>query len=331
MKTYSIGILGATGAVGREMMKILSERRFPAGSIRLFASERSAGKIMTFMGNEVTLENADGADFSGLDFVLGAVSSDLAKKFAPKITSSGAIFIDNSSAFRSDESVPLVIPEINPEDVFSHSGIISNPNCSTIITLVAANALCRLSPIKAMIVSTYQAVSGAGEGGIRELAEQNASLAGGEPTFCRVFPHRIAENLIPFIGSPLSDGYTTEERKMQSEGRKILHLPSLSVTCTCVRVPIVRSHSVSVSVFTEDRITVEQAKAAFSSAEGCRLCDGNDYPMPLFASGGDTVLVGRVREDLTRENGIAFFCCGDQLRKGAATNAVCIAELLTNQ
>lgn len=331
MKTYSIGILGATGAVGREMMKILSERRFPAGSIRLFASERSAGKIMTFMGNEVTLENAEAADFSGLDFVLGAVSSDLAKKFAPKITSSGAIFIDNSSAFRSDESVPLVIPEINPEDVLSHSGIISNPNCSTIITLVAANALCRLSPIKAMIVSTYQAVSGAGEGGIRELAEQNVSLAGGEPTFCRVFPHRIAENLIPFIGSPLSDGYTTEERKMQSEGRKILHLPSLSVTCTCVRVPIVRSHSVSVSVFTEDRITVEQAKAAFSSTEGCRLCDGNDYPMPLFASGGDTVLVGRVREDLTRENGIAFFCCGDQLRKGAATNAVCIAELLTNQ
>lgn len=227
--------------------------------------------------------------------------------------------------------MPLVIPEINPEDVLSHSGIISNPNCSTIITLVAANALCRLSPIKAMIVSTYQAVSGAGEGGIRELAEQNASLAGGEPTFCRVFPHRIAENLIPFIGSPLSDGYTTEERKMQSEGRKILHLPGLSVTCTCVRVPIVRSHSVSVSVFTEDRITVEQAKAAFSSAKGCRLCDGNDYPMPLFASGGDTVLVGRVREDLTRENGIAFFCCGDQLRKGAATNAVCIAELLTNQ
>ena len=331
MKTYSIGILGATGAVGREMMKILSERDFPVGNIRLFASERSAGKKLAFAESEVDIENADGADFSGLDFVLGAVSSDLAKKFAPKITSSGAIFIDNSSAFRADERVPLVIPEINPEDVLSHSGIISNPNCSTIITLVAANAICRLSPIKAMIVSTYQAVSGAGEGGIRELSEQQASLARGEPTFCRVFPHRIAENLIPFIGSLLSDGYTTEELKMQSEGRKILHLPGLSVTCTCVRVPIVRSHSVSVSVFTEDRITVEQAKAAFSSAEGCRLCDGNDYPMPLFASGGDTVLVGRVREDFTRENGIAFFCCGDQLRKGAATNAVCIAELLTNQ
>ena len=317
MKTYSIGILGATGAVGREMMKILSERGFPVGNIRLFASERSAGKIMTFMGNEVTLENADGADFSGLDFVLGAVSSYLAKKFAPKIISSGAVFIDNSSAFRSDERVPLVIPEINPTDALSHSGIISNPNCSTIITLVAANAICRLSPIKAMIVSTYQAVSGAGEGGIRELAEQQASLAGGEPTFCRVFSHRIAENLIPFIGSLLSDGYTTEELK------------SLSVTCTCVRVPVVRSHSVSVSVFTEEKITVEQAKKAFSSSDGCRLCDGEDYPMPLYASGGDTVLVGRVREDFTRENGIAFFCCGDQLRKGAATNAVQIAELLS--
>ena len=329
MKTYSIGILGATGAVGREMMKILSERDFPVGNIRLFASERSAGKKLAFAESEVDIENADGADFSGLDFVLGAVSSDLAKKFAPKITSSGAIFIDNSSAFRSDERVPLVIPEINPTDAFSHSGIISNPNCSTIITLVAANALCRLSPIKAMIVSTYQAVSGAGEGGIRELAEQNASLARGEPTFCRVFPHRIAENLIPFIGSPLSDGYTTEELKMQSEGRKILHLPSLSVTCTCVRVPVVRSHSVSVSVFTEEKITVGQAKEAFSSSDGCRLCDGEDYPMPLYASGGDTVLVGRVREDFTRENGIAFFCCGDQLRKGAATNAVQIAELLS--
>lgn len=329
MKTYSIGILGATGAVGREMMKILSERGFPVGNIRLFASERSAGKIMTFMGNEVTLENADGADFSGLDFVLGAVSSDLAKKFAPKVISSGAVFIDNSSAFRSDERVPLVIPEINPTDAFSHSGIISNPNCSTIITLVAANAICRLSPIKAMIVSTYQAVSGAGEGGIRELSEQQTSLARGEPTFCRVFSHRIAENLIPFIGSPSVAGYTTEELKMQSEGRKILHLPGLSVTCTCVRVPVVRSHSVSVSVFTEEKITVEQAKKAFSSSDGCRLCDGDDYPMPLYASGRDTVLVGRVREDFTRENGIAFFCCGDQLRKGAATNAVQIAELLS--
>lgn len=329
MKTYSIGILGATDAVGREMMKILSERGFPVGNIRLFASERSAGKKLAFAESEVDIENADGADFSGLDFVLGAVSSDLAKKFAPKIISSGAVFIDNSSAFRSDERVPLVIPEINPTDAFSHSGIISNPNCSTIITLVAANALCRLSPIKAMIASTYQAVSGAGEGGIRELSEQQASLAGGEPTFCRVFPHRIAENLIPFIGSPSVAGYTTEELKMQREGRKILHLPSLSVTCTCVRVPVVRSHSVSVSVFTEDRITVEQAKAAFSSADGCRLCDGEDYPMPLYASGGDTVLVGRVREDFTRENGIAFFCCGDQLRKGAATNAVQIAELLS--
>lgn len=329
MKTYGIGILGATGAVGREMMKVLSERRFPVGSIRLFASERSAGKKMTFEGEEVTLENADGADFSGLDLVLGAVSSDTAKKFAPRIVSSGAVFIDNSSAFRRDEDVPLVIPEINPEDAFSHSGIISNPNCSTVITLVAANAVCRLSPIRAMIASTYQAVSGAGEGGIRELSEQQASLARGEPTFCRVFPHRIAENLIPFIGSPSVAGYTTEELKMQSEGRKILHLPKLSVTCTCVRVPVVRSHSVSVSVFTEKKITTEQAKEAFSSSEGCRLCEEDSYPMPLYASGSDSVFVGRVREDFTQENGIAFFCCGDQLRKGAATNAVQIAELLT--
>ena len=331
MKNYNIGILGATGVVGREMMKILSERGFPTGEIRLFASEKSAGKKLSFGGETITVEAATKNCFSGLDIVFGAVSSDMAKTFAPHITTSGAVFIDNSSAFRQNPDVPLVVPEINPSDALSHNGIIANPNCSTIITLVAVNALCRISPIKYMIASTYQAVSGAGAGGITELYDQQRSLLSGDPTFCRVFPHRIAENLIPQIGTFLPDGYTTEEMKMQHEGRKILHLPDLRVTCTCVRVPIVRSHSVSVSVFTEDRITVEQAKAAFSSAKGCRLCDGNDYPMPLFASGGDTVLVGRVREDLTRENGIAFFCCGDQLRKGAATNAVCIAELLTNQ
>ena len=273
MKNYNIGILGATGVVGREMMKILSERGFPAGEIRLFASEKSAGKKLSFGGETITVEAATKNCFSGLDIVFGAVSSDMAKTFAPHITTSGAIFIDNSSAFRQNPDVPLVVPEINPSDALSHNGIIANPNCSTIITLVAVNALCRISPIKYMIASTYQAVSGAGAGGITELYDQQRSLLSGDPTFCRVFPHRIAENLIPQIGTFLPDGYTTEEMKMQNEGRKILHLPDLRVTCTCVRVPVVRSHSISVSVFTEDEISIEEAKNAISDSAGCVLAD----------------------------------------------------------
>lgn len=222
MKNYNIGILGATGVVGREMMKILSERGFPTGEIRLFASEKSAGKKLSFGGETITVEAATKNCFSGLDIVFGAVSSDMAKTFAPHITTSGAVFIDNSSAFRQNPDVPLVVPEINPSDALSHNGIIANPNCSTIITLVAVNALCRISPIKYIIASTYQAVSGAGAGGITELYDQQRSLLSGDPTFCRVFPHRIAENLIPQIGTFLPDGYTTEEMKMQNEGRKIL-------------------------------------------------------------------------------------------------------------
>ena len=197
MKNYNIGILGATGVVGREMMKILSERGFPTGEIRLFASEKSAGKKLSFGGETIAVEAATKNCFSGLDIVFGAVSSDMAKTFAPHITASGAVFIDNSSAFRQNPDVPLVVPEINPSDALSHNGIIANPNCSTIITLVAVNALCRISPIKYIIASTYQAVSGAGAGGITELYDQQRSLLSGDPTFCRVFPHRIAENLIP--------------------------------------------------------------------------------------------------------------------------------------
>lgn len=331
MKNYNIGILGATGAVGHEMMKILSERSFPTGEIRLFASEKSAGKKLTFRGETLTVRAATKNSFSGLDFVFGAASSDTAKAFAPYITASGAVFIDNSSAFRQNPDVPLVIPEINPSDALSHNGIISNPNCSTIITLVAVNALCRISPIKYMIASTYQAVSGAGAGGIAELSEQQRALLSGDPTFCRVFPHRIAENLIAQIGDFLPDGYTTEEMKMQNESRKILHLPELCVTCTCIRVPVVRSHSISVSVFTENEISIDKAKSAISGAAGCVLADdaaNGIYPMPINSTDKDSVFVGRIRRDGTFPCGISLFCCGDQLRKGAATNAVQIAELL---
>ena len=334
MKLYRVAILGATGEVGREMMKILEERSFPLAELKLLASARSAGKKMTFAGRELTVEEATKDSFSGMDIVLGAASSDLAKELAPHINAAGAVFVDNSSAFRMRDDVPLVVPEINPEDALKHNGIIANPNCSTIITLMAVKGINRLSPIRTMIASTYQAVSGAGAGGPIELAAQQKALAADEPVECKTFPYQIAENLIPQIGSFNEDGYTTEEMKMQNEGRKILHLPELRVTCTCVRVPVVRSHSISVSVFTEDELTPEQVKAAIAKEAGCRLVDdtkNKKYPMPLDTSNQDIVFVGRIRSDLAFAKGISLWCCGDQVRKGAATNAIQIAELLVEK
>lgn len=331
MKQYRVAILGATGEVGREMMKILEERAFPLAELKLLASSRSAGKKMTFAGRELTVEEATKDSFAGMDIVLGAASADLAREMAPYIKAAGAVFVDNSSAFRMQDDVPLVVPEINPEDARRHNGIISNPNCSTIITLMAVKGINRLSPIRTMIASTYQAVSGAGAGGPIELAAQTKALATGQPVVCKTFPYQIAENLIPQIGSFLADGYTTEEMKMQQEGRKILHLPALRVTCTCVRVPVVRSHSISVSVFTEKALTPEEVKAAIAEEAGCRLVDdptNKKYPMPLDTSDQDIVFVGRIRPDLAFENGISLWCSGDQVRKGAATNAIQIAELL---
>ncbi len=331
MKKYNVAILGATGAVGREMLKILAERDFPVGKLRLLASSRSAGSTIPFKGQDITVQEAREDAFGGMDIVLGAAENDIAKKFAPAIKAAGAVFVDNSSAFRLDPSVPLIIPEINPEDVSWHKGLIANPNCTTIVTLVAVNALKKLSPIKAMIASSYQAVSGAGAGGPKELMEQVEALSRGQQVQSKVFQYQIAYNVIPQIGGFNENGYTSEEMKMQNEGRKILHLPELLVTCTCVRVPVVRSHSVSVSVITERPISVEEAREAIAAAPGCRLVDdpaSKRYPMPLETSDQDTVFVGRIRRDLTNPNGLALWCCGDQVRKGAATNAVQIAELL---
>ncbi|MBO5023354.1 MAG: aspartate-semialdehyde dehydrogenase [Clostridia bacterium] len=330
MKTYNVAILGATGAVGREMLKVLEERNFPVNELRLLASARSVGKKIAFRGNEIAVQEATENAFEGMDIVLGAASNELAKQMAPAIKASGAVFIDNSSAFRMDPTVPLVVPEINPEDAMKHNGIVSNPNCSTIITLVAVNAINKLSPIKSMIASTYQAVSGAGIGGIYELEAQEKAIVEGGDIEKDTFPYQIARNLIPQIGGFGENLYTSEEMKMQNEGRKILHLPNLNVTCTCVRVPIIRSHSISAVVFTEDKLSVEAVKEAIANAKGCKLTDEPEakvYPMPLDTSDQDLVFVGRIREDLTADNGIALFCCGDQVRKGAATNAVQIAEL----
>ena len=331
MKEYNVAILGATGAVGREMMKVLAERKFPIRELHLLASARSAGTVLEWNGKTIAVEEACAAAFEGMDIVLGAAENDIAKRFAPAIVKAGAVFVDNSSAFRMDPSVPLVVPEINPGDAKLHRGIIANPNCSTIITVTAVNALNGLSPIRSMTASTYQAVSGAGAGGPLELAEEVEALRTGKPVQPKVFPYQIAYNLIPQIGSEQFEGYTSEEMKMQNEGRKIMHLPELKVSCTCVRVPVVRSHSISVSLHFDRPVSVEEARAAIAAAPGCRLVDElakKEYPMPLDTSDQDIVFVGRIRPDLTDENGLCLWCCGDQVRKGAATNAVQIAELL---
>ena len=331
MKLYTVAILGATGAVGQEMMKILEERNFPVGKLIPLASARSAGKTLTFKGEEVTIQEACDTAFEGVDIVLGAAENDIAEKFAPAIVKAGAVFVDNSSAFRLDPNVPLIVPEVNPEDAKNHKGIISNPNCSTIITVTAVNALNSIAPIKSMIASTYQAVSGAGVAGMAELENQVNDLREGKAVEPKTFAYQIAYNLIPQIGGEQFEGYTSEEMKMQNEGRKIMHLPELNVSCTCVRVPVMRSHSISVQMHFDRPVTVEEAREVIAKAPGVKLVDdlkNKQYPMPLDTSGQDIVFVGRIRPDLTDPNGICLWCCGDQVRKGAATNAIQIAELL---
>ena len=273
-KQYTVAILGATGAVGQEMMKILEERNFPVGKLIPLASARSAGKTLKFKGEDVTIGLACDEAFEGVDIVLGAAENDIAEKFAPAIIKAGAVFVDNSSAFRMDPNVPLVVPEVNPEDVAWHKGIIANPNCSTIITVTAVNALNKISPIRTMTASTYQAVSGAGAGGPIELMGEVEALSKGETYEPKIFPYQIAFNLIPQIGGEKESGYTSEEMKLHYEGRKIMHLPELKVNCTCVRVPVVRSHSISVSMHFDVPVSVEQAREVISKAPGCKRVDG---------------------------------------------------------
>ena len=329
MKKYNVAILGATGAVGQEMLKVLEEYDIPVERLLPLASAKSAGGTVSFKGEDVKIEEAREDSFAGMDFVLGAVKNPMSKRFAPAIVKSGAVYIDNSSAFRMDPEVPLVVPEINGEDAFKNKGIIANPNCSSIITLMAVGGIAKLSPIKSMVACTYQAVSGAGQAGLVELEAQMLALAEGKKPEAKVFPTQIAMNVIPHIGDELENGYTDEEMKMQNEGRRILHLPELKVTCTCVRVPVMRSHSISVTLRTARKVSVAEANEAIRAFPGCRLIedyDGRNYPTPLDTSNQDLVWVGRVREDLTDENGLTLWCCGDQIRKGAAANAVQILK-----
>ncbi len=329
MKKYNVAILGATGAVGCEMLKVLEEYQIPVDRLLPLASARSAGGKVQFDGREFTIEEATEDSFQGMDFVLGAVKNPMSRRFAPAIVKSGAVYIDNSSAFRMDPEVPLVVPEINGEDAFLNKGIISNPNCSSIITLMAVAGIAKVSPITSMVACTYQAVSGAGVPGLHELEDQMSAIAQGREIVTKVFPTQIALNVIPHIGDELDNLYTDEEMKMQNEGRRILHSPDLKVTCTCVRVPVMRSHSISVTLRTERKVSIEEAKEAVRSFPGVRLIEdyqGRNYPTPLDTSNQDLVWVGRIRDDLTDDKGLTLWCCGDQIRKGAASNAVQILK-----
>ncbi len=321
-----VGILGATGAVGKEMLKVMEEKNLPVDELRLFASSRSAGKVMKFHDREIIIEVADEHSFDGLDYVLGAVENEQSKMYAPMIQKAKAIYIDNSSAFRLDPDVPLVVPQINPDALKNHQGIIANPNCVTIIGLMACAPLHQVNPIKRIIASSYQAVSGAGAAGMDELLKQMNDLHEGKQPNAEVFSHQIAYNLIPQIGGFDEMGYTSEEMKFQNESRKILSDSELKVSCTCVRVPVLRSHSISMNIELTNEMSVQQAKELINAFEGVQVSE--TYPTPMETSNQDTVFVGRIRKDLTCDKGLALWCCGDQIRKGAASNAIEIMEAL---
>ncbi|HSM59134.1 MAG TPA: aspartate-semialdehyde dehydrogenase [Candidatus Sulfomarinibacteraceae bacterium] len=326
-----VAVLGATGAVGLEMLKIMEERNFVADDLVLLSSVRNAGKKMAWRGMHYTVSEATPDSFSGVDIVLSAVSSQVSRMLTPEAVSRGAVVVDNSSAFRLDPQVPLVIPEVNPEDIALHRGIVANPNCSTIIALVAIKPLHDYATVRRMVVSTYQAVSGAGAAGVAELQAQVHGHVRGEDAHPEVFPYPIAFNVIPHIDTFYANGYTGEEMKMQNEARKIMHSPNLRISCTCVRVPVFRSHSEAITLETERSLSADKARELLAGAPGIRLLDDPvnlSYPMPLYSSDQDLILVGRIREDISADNSLVLWVSGDQVRKGAATNAVQIAEML---
>ena len=339
-KQYTVAILGATGAVGTQMLQCLDEQDFPVGTLKLLASARSAGRTVRFRDADVAIEEARPEAFEGCDIVLGAAGDDIAKELLPEAVKRGATVVDNSHAFRLDPKVPLVVPEINAEDIKWHHGLIANPNCATIIGLVPTWPIHKLAGVTRMVVSTYQAASGAGAPGMNELKAQLEAMGRGEAVpEPRAFAAQLANNLIPQIGGFDEVGYTSEEMKLQNEGRKIMHLPDLRVNCTCVRVPVLRSHSESITLELERPVTVQAVREVLAAAPGVKLVDDRDaadanerFPMPLNTSDQDLIWVGRVRADISNPDvtrGITFWCCGDQIRKGAATNAVQIAKLLT--
>jgi aspartate-semialdehyde dehydrogenase len=330
-KPKHLAIVGATGAVGVEMLRVLERREIPVASLRLLASPRSAGKKLAFRGEEMPVEPLGAESFAGTDIALFSAGGGISREYAPQAVSAGAVVVDNSSAFRMDPKVPLVVPEINAADAAGHSGIVANPNCTTAITLMALHPLHQAFGLQSIIASSYQAVSGTGATAIEELRRQVAQIASGQPVTREVYPHQIAFNVLPHVDSFLEDGYTREEMKMQNEGRRILNLPSLLASVTCVRVPVYRAHSVSVTAVFERPVSLEKAREALAAAPGIRIQDDPSrsvYPMPIECSGEDDCRIGRLRLDCALPNALSFWVCGDQLLKGAALNAVQIAELL---
>ena len=330
-RTYTVAIVGATGAVGVEMIKVLERRQFPVGKLVLLASARSVGKTLPFNGTTVTVQELKEDSFTGVDIALFSAGAGISRKFAPFAVKAGAVVVDNSSEFRMNPDVPLVVPEINGGDVKLHKGILANPNCTTAITLMALYPLHKAFGVKRVIASSYQAVSGTGAQAIAELKSQVEAIVAGRPVEKEVYPHQIAFNVLPHVDVFLDSGYTKEEMKMQNEARRIMHLPDFKASVTCVRVPVYRAHSISVNAEFERPVTVEEARKALTGVPGLTLVDDpaqNQYPLPLNAAETDDCQVGRIRPDCALDNGLAFWVAGDQLLKGAALNAVQIAEKL---
>ena len=336
MKQFGIAVAGATGAVGEVMLSILEERRFPVRNIRLLASERSVGKTVRFRWEEIPVELLAKNAFKGIDIALFSAGASRSKEFAPAAWESGAVVVDNSSAFRMEPDIPLVVPEINGEAIagYRKRGIVANPNCTTIVAIMPLKPLHDFGTLRRVVASSYQATSGAGAKAMAELIAQTKAFARGESLEVSAFKHQIAFNIIPHIDAFLENGYTKEEMKMTNEGRKIMGIPDLRVTCTTVRVPVLTAHSISVNAQFERKITREKARELIAAFPGCRVMDdpeNNVYPMPLLCAGKDDCYVGRIREDESAENALNFWVCGDQLRKGAALNAIQIAEVLARK
>jgi aspartate-semialdehyde dehydrogenase len=330
-KKYHVAIVGATGAVGIELLRVMERRAFPVAELRLLASPRSAGKNLEFRGQDFSIAALQQNSFAGIDLAFFSAGAGTAKQFAPIARRAGAVVIDNSSAFRMDADVPLIIPEINPEDIRRHRGMIANPNCTTAVALMALHPLHSAFGLRRVFASSYQAVSGSGSRAIEELKQQVEATVGGGQAVAHVYPHPIAFNVLPHVDSFLDTGYTREEMKMQNEGRKIMHLPDFRASVTCVRVPVYRAHSVAMSAEFERPVSLEAARAVLAKAPGLDLIDeplSDRYPTPLAAAGKDNCQVGRLRLDCALENGVGLWVSGDQLLKGAALNAVQIAELL---
>jgi aspartate-semialdehyde dehydrogenase len=326
-----VAVVGATGAVGIEMIKTLEKRNFPTGKLTLLASSRSAGKKLKFHGKELPVQELTKGSFEGVEIALFSAGASISREFAPIAAKAGCVVVDNSSAFRMDDSTPLVIPEINAEDVKKHRGIIANPNCTTAITLMALYPLHQAFQVRRIFASSYQAVSGTGAKAIQELERQVNEIVQEKPVTKEVYPHQIAFNVLPHVDSFLPSGYTKEEMKMENEGRKIMHHPTFRASVTCVRVPVYRAHSIAVSAEFEKPVTVDAARAVLLKAPGLDVVDNpekKEYPLPLYAAERYNCQVGRLRQDCALENGLCFWVAGDQLLKGAALNAVQIAEEL---